>query len=460
MSKPKYVARDMVDLKDMLEQTVALYSDKEAFVKKAKDVNVGVNYKKFKEDVFGLGTEFLKMNFTGERVVILSENRYEWCVSFMAVVCSNGIAVPVFGGLDEAEVVSKINCVKAKVVIFSEKYRDLVKNIRKKCPELKYMIDMDTIIDDDESLSFLRLIDSGNKDIQNGNNEFVKFEVDRECGACIFWGETIIKGKPVLLSHKNLISNITGIVSFLPINFNDKTVVLQSLNEAYICICNFLVLIAQGGTICFSDVNKLDNEVFVDNCPSVVFVSKDLFYDMYRKIWADLGNMPEIRKTRLLMFISMILVKFNIDCRDKIFGDILNEFGKNLKLIVVVGNDVKNRILRDFSTFGFNVAECCNMLEATSIITVNEKRELKKELNGGVPLPGLKTRILNSNGRVPGELAFEGDFVMVGYYDDKKATQKVIVDGVLHTGKIGYKDKTGSFYFVKNRNKEENRCNI
>lgn len=453
MSKPKYVARDFVDLKDMLEQTVALYSDKEAFVKKSKDVYVGVSYKKYKEDVFGLGTEFLKMQFNGESVVILSENRYEWCVSFMATVCGNGIAVPISGNLNEAEVVSKINCVKAKAIVFSEKYRDLVKNIRKKCPGLKYIIDMDTIIDDSESLSFLRLIDIGNKDIQNGNNDFAKFDVDREAGACIFWGETIIKGKPVLLSHKNLVSNITGMISFLPIKSDDKTVILQSLSEAPFCICNFLVPVAQGGTICFSESNDLEDGVFIDSNPSVIFVSKDLFYNIYRKIWAGLGNMPEIRKTRLLMLISIILVKFNIDRRSKIFGKILNEFGKNLKLIVVIGNNVKSRILRDFCTWGFNVVECCDMLEATSLIMINEKKELKREMNGGVPLPGLKTWILNSNGRVPGEIVFEGDSVMKGYYDDKKATQKVIIDGVLHTGKIGYKDKSGSFYFVKHKKK-------
>ena len=153
------------------------------------------------------------------------------------------------------------------------------------------------------------------------------------------------------------------------------------------------------------------------------------------------------------MFISTILVKFNIDIRKRLFKDILKNFGKNLNTIVVSGYPLNNKILRDFSTLGLNVIPCYEILEASSIVMINNKKEFIKENVMGCPLPGLKASILNSNGKVPGEITLKGYFVMVGYYDDKKATVKVLKDNILHTGKIGYRDKNGCFYLSRSKSK-------
>lgn len=453
MSKPKYVTRDINNLKDMLEQTVALYSDKDAFIKKSKDIYVGVSYKKYKEDVFGLGTELMKRGVSGERVILLSENRYEWCVSFMATTCGNGIIVPLANDINDTELVSKINSVGAKFIVFSEKYRNLIKEIKRKCPTLEYTIDIDIIIDDTENLSFLRLIELGNKDIQNGNNAFMKLEVDNDIGAGIFYGNTIIKDRMVLLSHKNLISSVMGVISFMPINDSSKTLVLNHMSEAAWCICNFLSLIAQGGTICFEEEDKTYEVSLGETNPSVIFVSKEILEELYQKIWIDLGNYSNIRKIKSLMVISAFLIRFNIDFRNKFFGSILKKFGKNLKLIVVIDKKRENKILTDFSILGFDMMTCYEILEACSIVMIDHKKEFMKENVMGVPLPGIKAYELNSNFKTPGELILSGDIVMLGYYDDRKATGKVIKDGDLYTGKIVYRDKNGCFYFSKSKKK-------
>ena len=453
MSKPKYVLREINDLKDMLEQTVALHSEDDAFIKKAKDVYVGVSYKKYKEDVFGLGTELLKRNIKGDKLILLSENRYEWCVSFMATTCNGGIIVPISPEISESELISRINHVRGKFIIFSEKYRELIRNIRKKCPTLEYTIDMDAIIDDNENLSLLRLIELGNKAIINGENEFAKLEINKDDIAGIFYGDTIVKGKGVMLSHKNLVSAVMGIVSFLPITNQDKTSVFLSLSDISQCISNFLVMINQGGTVYFSEKNKGICETLKDTNPTVIFLSKGLLRKIYDNIWTDLGGMPNVRKVKILMFISTVLIKFNIDLRKKLFKDVLKNFGKNLKSIVLIGKEVKNKMLNDFHTFGIDTVQCYEVLEVSSVVMVNNKREFVKDNVIGVPLPGLKACIFSSGNKSSGEIVLKGDNVMVGYYDDRKATKKVIDDEFLYTGKSGYRDKKGYFYEIKN-NKE------
>lgn len=451
MSKPKYVARKINDLKDMLEQTVALYSDKDAFIKKTKDIYVGVSYKKYKEDIFGLGTELIKRNIKGERVILLSENRYEWCVSFMAISCSEGIVVPVSTNLSSNELASSINAVKAKFIIFSEKYRDLLKGIRKKCPTLEYTIDMDTIIEDKENLSFLRLIDLGNKAMQSGDNTIAKLELDKNTVTGIFFENTIVKDRGVMLSHKNIVSAIMGTTSFIPLNNEDKTIILQPISKAYQCIYSFLTIIYQGGTIFFSEPNKQINDSLKESNASIVFLDKEQLEEIYEEIWIGLGNMPNIRKIKFWMIITSILAKINIDIGKRVFKDILKNFGKNLNTIVTVGSGFNNKILRDFTTFGLNIIECYEILEASSIVMINTQKDHIKENIMGFPISGLKACILNSNGKVPGEITLKGDVVMVGYYEDKKATAKVIKDDILYTGKIGYRDRNGIFYLSRSK---------
>ena len=157
MTKPKYTSRKINNLKDLLEQSVALYSSENAFIKKTKEGHVGVTYKKYKEDVWGLGTELIKLNIKDELVIIISEPRYEVGVSFMAVSCGGGIALPLPLTLTENEIITKINEVKAKYIVFSEKYRNLVKGIITKCETLKKGIDLDTVLDDEDIFSFLSI---------------------------------------------------------------------------------------------------------------------------------------------------------------------------------------------------------------------------------------------------------------------------------------------------------------
>jgi len=447
MSKPKYVARNINDLKDMLEQTTALHSDYEAFIKKSKDVYVGVTYKKYKEDVFALGTELLKRNIKGEKVILLSENRYEWCTSFMAATCAGGIIVPLSIELAENDLISKINHLKGKFIIFSEKCRDTIKNIRKKCPTLEYTIDMDTIIDDMENLSLLRLIDLGNKAISNGEKEFAKLEINRESIAGIFYGDTIVRDRGVMVTHKNLVSAVMGIVSYLPLSDQDKTTALLPFYNISQCVCNFLVMLNQGATVYFGDKSKLILDVLKETNPTIVFLSKDLLNNLNKELWNSLGNAPNVRKIRLLMFFSTILTKFNIDLREKIFKNILRNLGKNLRTIVAVGKGCKIKILKEFRTFGVNFVQCYDLPEASSIAMINDKTEFIKENTMGVPLPSIKAVVSTSNNKSVGEIVLGGDIIMSGYYDDRKATKKVLENDFLYTGEFGHRDKKGCFYY-------------
>jgi len=441
MTKPKYTSRKINDLKDLLEQSVALYSSDNAFIKRTKEGHVGVTYKKYKEDVFALGTELLKFNINDEKVIILSEPRYEACATFMAVACGGGIVVSLPLDLTENEIISKINELKAKYIVFSEKYRNLVKGIIAKCESLEKGIDLDTVLDDEYNFSFLKLIESGNKCIQNGDNSYAKLVVDKESIASLFTSNK--KENFVMLSHKNFSASIMEMVSIFPLNASEKTINLTPFSNIYELIYNFLMILYVGGTICFYEEDKSVAELLREFHPTLITFSPEGFDEFYKELWESVGNMPNIRKTKLLMIISDILRKFNIDIRRKLFNNIFDSLGEELNKIIVCNGNSRAEKLKEVNTLGIKSFYGYSIIEATSIITLNKVDNLK-EKSIGIPLPEVQMVVNNTNGGV-GEIMLKGDFVMSGYYNDKKETSLSVKDGWLHTGDVGYRDKQGSF---------------
>lgn len=440
MTKPEYSTRSINDLKDLLEQSVALYSDRDAFIKKTRDTYVGVSYKKFKEDIFSLGTKLLELSIKGERVILITEPRYEACVTFMAVACSGGMIVPVSINLEENELIEKINQVGAKFIVFSEKYKTTINNIFTKCKTLEYGIDLDSMSDDTNSYSFLKLIDLGSKCILNGDNSFVKLELDNKDIAAVLFSDRNSCG--VMLSHNNFVASIMAISSIFPMEDDDRSIILSSFDSITECVNNFLMMIYFGATVCFDEEDKKLLDVLKELKPTVITFSDNLFQKFYNDLWQSIGNMPEMRKTKLLMFFSGILRKFNIDIRKKLFENILKNCGENLSRVIIFTNNPNMELFKSLNSFGIDVFYGYGQVESSSFISLNKVGSIK-EKSIGRPIPELKISINNTNERGAGEIIVKGDMVTSGYYNNKKLTNDIIKDGSLRTGVIGYQDKNG-----------------
>ena len=89
-------------------------------------------YKKYKEDVYALGTMLSELGMKNEHIAVIGENRYEWCVTYMAVTCGGGVIVPLDKELPKAEIENLLNRSKAKVIVFSKKYREYVREFMQK----------------------------------------------------------------------------------------------------------------------------------------------------------------------------------------------------------------------------------------------------------------------------------------------------------------------------------------
>jgi len=146
MKKDKlYEVRQIESIRDMLVSSCDIFADRTAYLKKQKKSMPyePVTYAQFKEIVWNFGTKLLDMGFAGKKVAIISENRYEWCISYMGVVCGDMTVVPIDRELAKDDIKHLIEFSESSAVIYTGKISDEMKEIKSQLEGLEVLINMD-----------------------------------------------------------------------------------------------------------------------------------------------------------------------------------------------------------------------------------------------------------------------------------------------------------------------------
>ena len=206
-----YEAKEFNNIREIIKNAIEKYPDNNAFIIKKKDGKEvkyeNITYKRFGEEIDALGTALVNLGLKGKRVAVISPNRYEWSVSYLAVVNGTGVVVPLDKGLPEAEIESLLQRSYSDAVIFDKNYADIMKKIRdSKSTNIQHFICMDET-QDFENIN--NLIEKGKVLLNNGYEEFVKAKINNEeMSIILFTSGTTSLSKAVMLSHKNIASNI------------------------------------------------------------------------------------------------------------------------------------------------------------------------------------------------------------------------------------------------------------
>ena len=216
MRKPIYKAEKYTDLKDMLKKTGEKFGDKTAYVFKT-DVEGKfrkVTHKEFRDEVNSLGTKLIEMGLKDKRIAVISENRYEWGVDYLAVATGTGVIVPLDKALPDNEIESLIIRSEVDAIFYSNKYDKVMNRIREQGnTNLKYFISMDLEKEESGIKSQKELTMQGRKLLEEGNRDFLDSKIDNEkMGIMLFTSGTTAISKAVMLSHKNICSNLQDII--------------------------------------------------------------------------------------------------------------------------------------------------------------------------------------------------------------------------------------------------------
>ncbi len=448
---PLYNVRPVENLRKMLDRSVELFGEKNAFLLKLSDNNFKeVKYREFKQEVDALGTALINMGLKDSSIALISENRYEWCVSYLSVVNGTGVVVPLDKELPSVEIENLLLRSGAKAVIFSGRHKEEILSLRPALPGLRYLIDMDGLNDTDSILSYRKLVEKGMELLAAGDRSFLDAEIDREAmSILLFTSGTTDLAKGVMLSHKNLCTNLMAVCSVLHIDEKDSSLSILPLHHTYECTCGFLVMIYNGCTIAFNEGLKHISRNLKETSPTILFLVPLILESMYKKIWDQAGKKRGMKiKLKAAIFISDFLYNvFKIDLRKTLFKQIHESIGGRVRLVISGAAAINPQVSKGLRSFGIRVVQGYGLTECSPIVAVNTDKQFK-DASIGPSLPGLEIKIDGPEHSGVGEIAVKGDSVMLGYYKNEAATQKVLKDGWFFTGDLGHVDDEGFMYIT------------
>lgn len=454
-SKAIRKVREITDLKDMLEQSAKLFGENDAFWLKTPNGGYkGVTYRDFKHDVDSLGTALINLGLKDKFIAVIGENRYEWCLTYLSAANGAGIIVPLDRELPLPELENLIIRSNASAIIFSGKHEKDMRIIAASLSSCEYFINMDAEEDEDGFLSLKKLMVKGSSLLDGGDRSYLDEVVDPEAfRILIFTSGTTDLAKGVMLSHKNIVSDIMSVCSVLYIDDRDSTLCMLPLHHTYACTTSFLLMLYNGCRISFIEGLKHIAKNMKETSPTILLAVPLLLESMYKKIWDNINkDKATARKAKIALFISDAAYNLlGIDIRRKLFKQIHENIGGKVRLIISGAAAVDPAVSKGFRSFGIAMLQGYGLTECSPIVTVNQLEKFRDD-SIGLPLPIDEVMIYKPNKEGIGELIVKGDNVMLGYFENRLATEKVIRDGWFFTGDLGKMNREG-FFSITGRKK-------
>ena len=448
---PYYEVKNIRNLKEMLNGACKEFSDRTAFVVKRKgdDKYSEIKYSQLLKDVNALGTALIDIGLKDKNIAVIGENRYEWCISYLATVNGVGTIVPLDKELPESEIESLLERSNATAIIYSGKKNEQIENIKNRnTTRVKYYITMEN--DKEAEYNLPNLIERGKKLLKNKDKRYTNCKIDEEAAKIIlFTSGTTDRSKAVLLSHKNIVSDMMSACGNILIVPEDRFFSILPVHHTYECTTGFLIPLYRGASIAICEGLRYIAQNMKETSPTVVLGVPAIFEAMYSKLWSTIEKKGLAKKLNMLLKISDALLKIGIDIRKKAFKAIHDNFGGKLRLCIVGAAAVNPEVSVGFRRLGIEFLQGYGLTECAPLIAVN-RDHYYNDAAAGVRVRGVDLMIDNPNDEGVGEICAKGDNVMIGYYNDPEETKRVLHDGWLHTGDLGYFDKDG-FLFITGR---------
>lgn len=413
--------------------------------------HIKITYNQFVKDIKALGTALINLGLSKKRIAIIAPNRYEWCVSYLAITTSDMVVVPLDKSLPNNEIEDLIIRSKVEAVIFDEHYNEVFQKIAdKKNSDISFYICMDN---SDKFITYSSLLEKGNLLLSQGYNNYDNVEINnKEMSIMLFTSGTTSISKAVALSQLNICEDIYSLAQMTDIRKEDTFLSFLPLHHTFESTCTFLYGTFSGITVAFCDGIKYVQKNLAE-FKVTGFVCVPLMLEiMYKKI---MKGIEEKGKTKLVKNMSKIcngLLHVGIDIRRKVFKEILDNLGGKLRILIAGGAAMGKEAIQGFLDLGINLLQGYGLTE-TSPVVAGENDKFKRCGSVGFPLPGITVKIDNPNEEGIGEIAVKAPTVMIGYVENENATKEVLKDNWFYTGDLGYFDKDG-FLFVTGRKKD------
>ena len=439
-----YHAQEFNNIKEIIYNSVEKYSKNIAFVikhtenKKVEYENI--TYKQLLEDINKLGAAVYSLGFKGKRIAVIGRNSYKWAIAHLSNLLGGNVSVPLDKDLQYDELESSLIRSKADIIFFDKKYEEKISQIKEKNnTNLKEYV----CFEEAEGFKNIsELLKIGNEEINSGKTDFINTKIDEnEMAILLFTSGTTSKSKAVMLSQKNIASNVYAMQCVEAIYSTDTNIAFLPFHHIFGSTC-MVVMLAYGVRTVFPDglryIKKNLNEYGVS-----VFVGVPVLVEaIYKTIMKEVQKQGKTKIVNIATKISNFLLKLHIDIRRILFKSIINELGGKLRFVISGGAPADSKIAKGFNDLGIEVVQGYGLTETSPVIAAENKKCMKAG-TVGIPMLNVKLEIENPDENGIGEIRVKGPNVMLGYYENEEATKEVLKDGWFYTGDLGYLDKNG-----------------
>ncbi len=452
-NKKIFEATEFKNIKEIIYNSANVYDEDIAFVIKHQEKKQvtyeNVSYKRLLEDVNKLGTALFSMGFKGKRIAVIGRNRYEWVISHLANLLGGIVSIPLDKDLQYDELESSLIRSKADCIIFDEKLEEKISKIKEnKNTGLTEYVCMSRL---EGYKSVSELINKGDELLKNNETDYINFKIDENImNILLFTSGTTSKSKAVMLSQRNIASNIYAIQSVEDIRKTDTNIAFLPFHHIFGSTC-LIMMLACGVKTVFPDglryIKQNLNEYKVS-----VFVGVPILVEaIYKTIMKEIEKQGKTNLIKFARKISNFLLKFNIDIRRKLFKQVIDALGGSLRLVISGGAPADSEILKGFNDLGVATLQGYGLSETSPVIAA-ENYKVMKPGSVGLPMINDTIEVVNKDENGIGEIRVKGPNIMLGYYEMPEITAEVLKDGWFYTGDLGYIDKEGLIY-ITGRNK-------
>lgn len=409
-------------------------------------------YGRLWEQVECLGTALIILGVRkGTRVSIIGENRVEWAVSYLAVLCAGGTCVPLDPKLKEKEIASILEQAGTEIVLAAPSFMPLFPPLKSRLPKLRHVISMEAA-DAPGVLSWEQVMAKGADPDARSAFEAVEIALD-DLAVLLFTSGTSGKAKAVMLTHRNLGSNVNQTYMGMPFYETDVFLSLLPLHHTFEATAGMLVPIASGASITYArsykskDIIEDLRDAGVTMMLGVPLVFEKMLAGIKRAIAdAPLGKRIIIKVFRGFTHITYVLTGANPG--DFLFASLRRKAGLHtVRMLVSGAAPLKPEISREFYYLGLRLLQGYGLTETSPIVSVNPLDRVKFASSGS-PIPGVEIRIADPDADGVGEITIRGENVTIGYLGDPAQTASVLKDGWFYTGDAGWLDRDGYVYIT------------
>jgi long-chain acyl-CoA synthetase len=455
-------------LVDLFEHACSTYDKPNALMWKVNGAYQSMSSEDFRQQVRQVGAGLARLDVCkADRIALISENRPEWAISDLAILSIGAINVPMYTTLPAAQIQELLNDSKAKIVLVSTTLQlQKVLSTNCKTPCLQTIVLMnDEPVAEKQVLSFSQLLTLGKETLREQPSLFdsLRQQVKGEdVASIIYTSGTTGTPKGVMLTHRNIVTNVLDSVEGFDIGPSDSSLSFLPLCHIFERMFDYMVMYC-GATLAYAESFESVAQNLQEVRPTVVASVPRFFEKMYARIQEAMRTSPPAKRRLMRWAISVgkersrrVLKKQGVPPRlqfqyalaDKlVFSKLRERLGGRIRFFISGGAPLDKELAEFFFSVGVLILEGYGLTETSPVIAVNRLNDFKLG-TVGKPLRHVEVKIAED-----GEILTRGPSVMLGYYKREAETREALAGGWFHTGDVGALDADG-FLSITDRKKD------